>query len=78
MIRSKKGRAVAAAVPHDRALLESDGPYVRVGGRVAEPTDVLCVAEYLTQQWERPRDEVLMMLGANLGRLCGGMPELAR
>jgi TatD DNase family protein len=76
MIRSKKGQAVAAAVPRNRVLLESDGPYVRVRGRDAEPADVISVADYLGRQWEESGDDVLARLAANLRQLCEGLPDL--
>lgn len=40
MVRSKSGVNVLAAVPHDRLLLETDGPYCNFRGRPAEPKDL--------------------------------------
>jgi TatD DNase family protein len=77
MIRSRKGQALADAVPRDRILLESDGPYVRVGSRRAEPRDVLDVAEFLRTKWEEPLDATLAQLAENLRRVCNGLPRLA-
>jgi TatD DNase family protein len=78
MIHTKKGRAIIDLVPRGRALLESDGPYVRIGNRVAEPSDVLRVAGYLSQKWEMPLDDVLVTLAGNLGELSHGLAELSR
>lgn len=40
MARSKRGASLVAAVPPDRLLTESDGPYVKVNRRQARPHDV--------------------------------------
>lgn len=77
MIRSRKGRELAEIVPRTRVLLESDGPYARIANRLAEPADVLAVADFLQTPWQLPRDAVLGELAQNLRRLCEGLPELA-
>jgi TatD DNase family protein len=40
MTRSKKGLGLLALLPRERVLLETDGPFVRVGGRTTEPADL--------------------------------------
>jgi TatD DNase family protein len=52
MVRSKNGQGIIGRIPRDRILTETDGPYVKVGTRAAEPTDVRVVLEYLAKQWE--------------------------
>jgi TatD DNase family protein len=76
MLSSKSGRATIAAVPHDRALFESDGPYARIRGRAAEPPDVLAVADFLAREWEASRDETLAAVESNLRQLCGTLPNV--
>lgn len=39
MLRSDRGRALVAALPLDRLLTETDGPFTQIAGRPAEPTD---------------------------------------
>jgi TatD DNase family protein len=40
MLASAKGRQLVAAIPRDRLLTESDGPFVTVEGRQACPRDI--------------------------------------
>lgn len=40
MIRSAAGRKIVAAIPDDRLLTETDGPFVKHAGRAAQPFDV--------------------------------------
>ncbi len=51
MVRSIKGRQILATIPRERMLTETDGPYVRIGTRPAEPSDVSRVVEFLGEAW---------------------------
>jgi TatD DNase family protein len=56
MVRSAKGRALVLRMPAERVLTETDGPFVKVGGRVARPKDVLEVVQQLGIIWNLPTD----------------------
>lgn len=58
MLRSKNGQRIVAALPPDRVVTETDGPYTKVGGRPAEPRDVPTVVAGLARLWNRDADEV--------------------
>jgi TatD DNase family protein len=51
MSRSDKGQRIIARIPRDRVLTETDGPYVKIGSRPAEPRDVASVVEFLAKAW---------------------------
>ena len=51
MIRSEKGQRILTRIPRDRVLTETDGPYVRVVSRPAEPRDVAEVIKFLATVW---------------------------
>ena len=56
MLSSNKGRELALAMPKERVLTESDGPFARIDGKVAWPTDVRGAVEVLGGLWsETPR-----------------------
>jgi TatD DNase family protein len=51
MVRSVKGRDAIAQIPRERILTESDGPFINMGSRTIEPTDVQAVEEALGVMW---------------------------
>jgi TatD DNase family protein len=51
MLLSEQGRKLIARMPRDRVLTESDGPFVTVSHRPAEPPDVVRVVRYLADIW---------------------------
>ena len=51
MLRSRKGRRIVEAIPPDRVLTETDGPYTKVGTRASEPSDVPAVISALAERW---------------------------
>jgi TatD DNase family protein len=51
MITSAKGREIVMKIPRDRLLTESDGPFVKVSGRPARPSDMAHVIEGLAGMW---------------------------
>jgi len=65
MVRSKKGQEIIRRVPRDRALAETDGPFVKVGRRRATPSDVRAVYEHLSDLWQEPIDTVVKSVYRN-------------
>ena len=51
MIRSDKGQRILGRIPRDRVMTETDGPYVKLGSRPAEPRDVAEVIAFLARVW---------------------------
>lgn len=51
MITSAKGREIVMKIPRDRLLTESDGPFVKVSGRPARPSDMARVIAGLAGMW---------------------------
>jgi TatD DNase family protein len=73
MIRSAKGRKIISRIPTERALAETDGPYVKLGNKAAEPRDVWSVIDYLAERWNKDRAAAAGLLEANLLRLLKGL-----
>lgn len=51
MLRSPTGLRVLSAVPPERILVESDGPYLKVSGRRVAPEDIPGVVSALSERW---------------------------
>ncbi|QFT61759.1 Qat anti-phage system TatD family nuclease QatD [Roseivivax sp. THAF30] len=58
MLKSKAGRDRVAAMPRDRCLPETDGPFGKVKGRPLEPTDADSVVITLAEIWSMSPDNV--------------------
>jgi TatD DNase family protein len=71
MIESQKGIEILSKIPRNRVLTESDGPYVKVGKRAAEPSDVGTVVARLAELWEVSPSAVKAQLSANFEAACG-------
>lgn len=65
MTESPNGRKIIERLPPERALTESDGPFVRVGGRAVLPADVSRVETYLTRTWGMNKFEVRSKIKGN-------------
>jgi TatD DNase family protein len=52
MMLSKNGRGLAAAMPRDRVLTETDGPFVKMGHGPATPPDTGAVIAALAELWK--------------------------
>lgn len=65
MIKSKNGQRIIERIPPDRILTETDGPYVKIKGRPAEPKDVNLVVSYLNKIWDIPTAEVEYKIRSN-------------
>jgi TatD DNase family protein len=69
MLRTEKGRKVIAAIPHDRALTESDGPFAKARGRSTGPCDMRQLVSELAQLWGMQPQDVRDHLYDNLANL---------
>lgn len=61
--------SLLARVPRERILTETDGPFVDVHGRKAEPGDVQGVLAALASVWRMPSHEVQQLVYANFARV---------
>ncbi len=71
MLASEKGRALAAKMPRDRVLTETDGPFAQLEGRAAFPWDAERAVALLADVWTEPVAAIREKLAANLR--CLGM-----
>jgi TatD DNase family protein len=69
MLRSPTGSRVLAAVPPDRILVETDGPYVKLAGRRVGPGDVPDVVGALAERWGMTPTEAAQRIGETLETL---------
>jgi TatD DNase family protein len=69
MLLSEQGRKLIARIPRDRILTESDGPFVTIGERPAEPFDVTRVVRYLADVWFVDEREVQAQITATFQAL---------
>ena len=67
------GGGLLSKIPKDRMLTETDGPYVRVCGRPAEPRDVQCVLTHLARLWSMTEEEVESQVYVNFRLSSGGV-----
>ena len=69
MLQSIKTRNLVARIPHDRALTESDGPFVNVGPRSIVPSDVQLVEDGLADMWSMDSFAVRNAVAQNFQQL---------
>ena len=77
--KSEELRAIAATVPHDRLLVETDAPYLapkRWRGKRNEPSYVVNTAEVLAATLGLSFDEVAAMTTENALRIFSKMPRM--
>ena len=75
MLRSDRGRQIAAMVPRDRILTETDGPFALKGNKPLEPTDVRLAESVLAKIWQVQQREASQILRANLRALLERVPD---
>jgi TatD DNase family protein len=71
MLENGEGRAVIAALPPDRVLVESDGPFRRVNDVPLEPADITRVHEHLGDVWKMSPAEAAAVTEDNMDLLLG-------
>lgn len=76
MLTSAKGRLLVAAMPQDRVLTETDGPFVQDDGRPVMPWDVADVIAELGVLWQIPADGAQQQLNSSLSQLLSEAPPV--
>lgn len=69
MLVGEKGRTLAAEMPRDRVLTETDGPFAQLDGQAARPWDAASAAVALSILWGGSAEETDAHLVANLKTL---------
>ena len=69
MLRTEKGRALIAALPHERTLTESDGPFAKVRGHQAGPADMASLVMEVARIWGIEPDDARRQMYDNMARL---------
>lgn len=70
---STAGRALAARLPRDRVVSESDGPFATEGGAPVQPWSMERTAQLFATQWGCTEREALKTLDVNGQRLLRAM-----
>jgi TatD DNase family protein len=69
MLKGERGRALAARMPRERVLIESDGPFAQLDGTSALPWQAPLALDELSRLWFLPHSTVEHMLVENLHQL---------
>lgn len=69
MLQSESQVKKAAAMPKDRILLESDGPFANYQGETLSPLTTYLAVPALSKIWGVSEDETLAQLRENLGQV---------
>lgn len=69
MLIGEKGRALAARMPRERILTESDGPFAQLDGQPAMPWHVDTAVHELSKIWSLTHDEADRQVDGNLRKL---------
>lgn len=72
MLVSERGRALAARMPRDRILTESDGPFAHLAGSAAMPWDTETAVQTLAALWGLDERTIRAVLIENLNSLTRG------
>lgn len=77
MTGSTNGRRVIEAIPQDRILTESDGPYGKVAGNPCRPWEVSAVEGFLARLWSKSVEDVRAAVWENFKRVLAPITSVA-
>jgi len=66
MLYSERAKKIISWLPKDRILLETDGPFGTVRGKILYPSDAVLVIQYLSEIWNMSSGEVITEIESNL------------
>jgi TatD DNase family protein len=70
MLRNERHRSMVMSLPVDRLLTETDGPFAKIDGRDARPSDVSTTIEELSRLRAVPAIDLAGAIAGNLKRLA--------
>lgn len=65
MVRSRRITQLLNAIPSERVLLETDGPFAKTAGRPSRPTDLPDVVRILARAWEMQPEKAAQTIRHN-------------
>lgn len=71
MLSSQNGRNLAARMPRERVLTESDGPFAQIDGQAVIPWAVESAISILSELWSLSESVTDSLIHENFRRLCG-------
>lgn len=74
MLKSARGRDLAASMPRDRVLTETDGPFGMIQKRPLAPSDAALALPMLAELWTMSVEDVTTLVQkalSNIGELAG-------
>lgn len=74
MLAGARGRAALAAMPRDRVLTETDGPFGMCAGRPAYPWDANVVGPALAEIWKETPRNVQNRINSNFAAISALLP----
>ena len=78
MLRTHKGSRLIRALPRERVLTETDGPYVAHGARASAPADVPTLVRDLAGAWSCDPEEARQRVWDNMSAVYGRAKRHAR
>lgn len=78
MMGGARGRGLASSIPQEKILTETDGPFVTVGARPAEPHDAESALADLGVLWSTTLEAAEHRIQENLDRLLALLPDPTR
>ena len=69
MANSRSGQTLISAMPRDRLITETDGPFLKSGGRGAQPQDVITAIRGLSNLWRSSEQETANIVIGNFRNL---------
>lgn len=70
MLKSKNGQRIVAALPRERVVSETDGPYARFRGRPSEPKDIPAVVMGLARAWGEDAEQAQRRVHENMATIA--------
>ncbi|HDL7680311.1 TPA: Qat anti-phage system TatD family nuclease QatD [Yersinia enterocolitica] len=70
---SAAGKSLAARLPKNRVVPESDGPFAQFDNRIVMPWDFNITVRLLGKAWSMPENDVKLQLVSNTKMLLGNM-----
>ncbi len=78
MAKTTNGKKIISRIHPERVLTETDGPFVQIGGRTVEPTDVNFVERFLASEWKATNADVRSNIKKNFLRIVTPIQTIMR